>query len=128
MLVSRLSPAYRAEALDGLRCTLEFRARSDEPPRRPKDAPLEQVERSRFGLRGESLQDIWHDDLVKRLCTELREILWTLETVSLRLARNSYLAMHSARLGQLAWELERRSAVNVLEEIRGGLMPLWEEA
>lgn len=56
---------------------------------------------------------------------ELREILWTLETVSLRLVRNYYLAMHSARLGQLAGELESR-AVNALEEIRSGLIPLWE--
>jgi hypothetical protein len=47
------------------------------------------------------------------------------EIISLRLVRNYYLAMHSARLGQLAWKLESR-AVNGLEEIRSGLIPLWE--
>ena len=125
VLVSQLPPAYRAEALDGLRCTLDFRARSEEPPRRPEDAPLDQVERSRFGLLGERLQGDTSDDLLKMQRAELREILWTLETVSLRLVRNYHLAMHSARLGQLAGELERR-AVNVLEEIRSSLIPLWE--
>ena len=128
VLVSQLSPVYRAQALDGLRCTLEFRARSEEPPRRPEDAPLDEVERSRFGLFGEHLQGSASDDLIKKLCAELRESLWTLETVSLRLVRNYYLAMHCVRLGQLAWELERDSASDVLEEIRSGLMNLWAEA
>jgi hypothetical protein len=125
VLVSQLPPAYRASALDGLRRTLDFRARSEEPPKRPKDAPLDKVERTRFGLLGERLQDSIPDDLRKTLRVELREILWTLETVSLRLVRNYYLAMHSARLGQLAGELEGRAG-NALEEIRSGLLPLWE--
>jgi hypothetical protein len=66
VLVSQLPPAYRAEALDGLRCTLDFRARSEEPPRRPKDAPLDKVERTRFGLLGKRLQDSIPDDLPRR--------------------------------------------------------------
>ena len=39
--------------------------------------------------------------------------------------RNHYLAMHSARLGQLWRELERRFDIEVVEEVKNALARRW---
>jgi hypothetical protein len=110
----------RDNTLFNLRQTLDWRAQYCQP----LDAPEQPVGQTRFGALGEAL---WPQDtpsVCDTLRAELRETLRTVESTQPRLERNRRLAMHSARLGQLACELEQRGQ-ETLEEIRGGLEVLW---
>ena len=110
----------QAQAIDALRCTLDWRA--EQCP--PLDAPKKPPEYTRFGVQGEQLTPIGAITLCKRLRAELRQMVRTVEGSQPRLERNWLLAMHSARLGQLCAELEQRG-LDTLEEVREGLTVLW---
>ncbi len=114
-------PAHlRAAVIFNLRQTFEWRAQYCKPLDAPKTAP----EYKRFGLLGEQLVPKGGVTVRQALRAELRESVRLLEGEQPRLERNWRLAMHSVRLGQLCAELAQRG-LDVLEEIRGGLMLLW---
>jgi hypothetical protein len=115
-------PAHlRAAVIFNLRQTFDWRAQYGKPLAAPKTAPAY----TRFGLLGEQLVPKGGLTVRRALRAELRESVRTLEGEQPRLERNWLLAMHSARLGQLCAELEQRG-LDVLEEIRSGLMLLWD--
>ncbi len=125
VLVAKAPPEVRDALLDNLRQTMDHRALSIHLPAPRRQDELDQIERERFGLLGERLQDRPLGELLGKVDTELREIAWTLETERWRLVRNWQVAMHSARLGQLLWELSRQPDIDVLEAARDLLIWLW---
>ncbi|HEU5199746.1 MAG TPA: hypothetical protein VFU32_08915 [Ktedonobacterales bacterium] len=117
-----LMPArLREDVIVNLRQTLGWRARNCQP----LPPPEQPVERSRFGVQGEQLAPQGTKTVRERLRAELRETIRTMETTQPVLVRNSWIAMHSARLGQLCAELDQRG-LDALEEVRCGLTWLWE--
>jgi hypothetical protein len=122
-----LPEPQRAEVRWAFEQTLRFRAALEERSSLEGQQP---IGRERFGLAGETLVPegtvrvrVWLDD-------EVRETLRTCEMRLSRTRRNAYLAMHSARLGQLWAELERRFShdvvdLNVLEEVKRALARRW---
>ena len=115
-------PAHvRADVIFNMRQTLDWRAQHCKPLDPPETSP----EYTRFGLKGERLIPQGWLTVRKRLRAELRESVRMVEGSQPRLERNWMLAMHSVRLSQLCAELEQRG-LDVLEEIRSGLMLLWD--
>jgi hypothetical protein len=121
-VVSEVPERWRAEVFSAFVKTLRFRADLEE---RSSLEGAQPIGRERFGLLGEDLVPegtvrvrVWLDD-------EVREIVRTLEMRLSRTRRNHYLAMHSARLGQLWRELEQRFEIDVLEEVKGALGRCW---
>ena len=117
----QLSARLRDDVIFNLRQTLHWRASYCQP----LPPPEQPIERSRFGLLGEQLVPQGAVTVRERLRAELRETIRTLETTQPLLVRNSWIAMHSTRLGQLCAELEQRG-LDALEEVRSGLISLWD--
>ncbi len=120
-LTGQMPAHLRSAVIFNLRQTFDWRAQYCKPLDAPKTAPGY----TRFGLLGEQLVPKGGVTVRRALRAELRESVRLLEGEQPRLERNWRLAMHSVRLGQLCAELEQRG-LDVLEEIRCGLMLLWD--
>jgi hypothetical protein len=121
-VVCALPAAQRAEVRWAFEQTLCFRAGLEE---RSSLEGTQPIGRERFGLAGEALVPEGTLRVRRRFDDEVRETLRTLEAPLSRTRRNAYLAMHSARLGQLWRELEQRFEIDVLEETRLTLGRRW---
>ncbi len=119
-LTSQLSDACRKQAASELRDLLAWRALGS----RPLAPPKQPAAYTRFGLRGEQLCPYTEQAVCEQVCAELRESVRTVEGPLSWSERNWKLAMHSARLGQLCADLERRG-FDALAVLRAGLDPLW---
>ncbi len=120
--MAALPEQQRAEVFSDFVETLRFRALLEQPCSLNAGQP---IERERFGVVGETLVPEGTVRVRWRLDDEVRETLRTLETRLSRTRQNAYLAMHSARLGQLWRELETRFDIDVLEEVKDALARRW---
>ena len=120
-LTWQMPARMQEQAIEALRCTLDWRTQYC----KPLDEPKTPAEYTRFGLLGEQLVPQGGVTVRKTLRAELRETVRVVEGVQPRLERNRLLAMHSTRLGQLCADLEQRG-LDTLEEVRSGLAVLWD--
>ena len=121
-VVSALPEDQRTAVFAAFLETLRFRAALEQRCSLESEQP---VGRERFGPRGETLIPEGTMRVRAWLDEEVRETLHTCERRLSRTRRNYYLAMHSARLGQLWAELECRFDIEVLEEVRHALGRRW---